>query len=469
MSNNTINIDNVGPIQHLEIPIPEGGGVVVLRGRNGTGKTTAINAAQALITGEGNIATRDGAEGAIVEGLGCRVTFGRGKRRTGQLTVSRLDGGSISAFVEPGIKDPERADVERVKQLCSLARVQASWELFVPIIGPELQGAISEKTRKEDSLPEMMASAKRDLQAYAREQERQASLKQGESAGLGSVTEYKDDEPYDEKLLADKLQAAARAHAAAEATLAERKRQEQATKDARTSLDAATAAYTGPKAIDAKAKFEASKAEWVELSSKMKALEAAGAVAKATFEAAQAHEKTINDLNAILSQTPPALTLDVDTAKKDFDEANAAVARGGQIRDARNRITKSFETEKEAKKFATRATTARNISENLESVLNGAISSIAPSGLEVVNGRLVLQTPRGKTLLAELSEGEKVHIALDVAIDAGGDNALIPIEQSFWEGLDPINRAAVATHAKTRGAVVLTAECDADALRAEVF
>ena len=40
-----IEIKNIGPISTASIPIPEGGGVVVLRGKNGSGKSIEIGRA----------------------------------------------------------------------------------------------------------------------------------------------------------------------------------------------------------------------------------------------------------------------------------------------------------------------------------------------------------------------------------------------------------------------------------------
>ena len=38
-----VKIKNIGPISTLSMPVPEGGGVVVLKGRNGSGKGTALD------------------------------------------------------------------------------------------------------------------------------------------------------------------------------------------------------------------------------------------------------------------------------------------------------------------------------------------------------------------------------------------------------------------------------------------
>jgi DNA repair exonuclease SbcCD ATPase subunit len=48
-----IEIKNIGPIASVTIPVPEAGGVVVLTGRNGSGKSHALEAVSAATTGQG--------------------------------------------------------------------------------------------------------------------------------------------------------------------------------------------------------------------------------------------------------------------------------------------------------------------------------------------------------------------------------------------------------------------------------
>ncbi|MCB1771940.1 MAG: AAA family ATPase, partial [Candidatus Competibacteraceae bacterium] len=50
---NNIMIKNIGAIESVSIPVPKGGGVVVLRGRNGSGKSTALDAIQSAVSGKG--------------------------------------------------------------------------------------------------------------------------------------------------------------------------------------------------------------------------------------------------------------------------------------------------------------------------------------------------------------------------------------------------------------------------------
>ncbi|MEQ1891052.1 MAG: hypothetical protein ABL998_00800, partial [Planctomycetota bacterium] len=69
----------------------------------------------------------------------------------------------------------------------------------------------------------------------------------------------------------------------------------------------------------------------------------------------------------------------------------------------------------------------------------------------------------------ELSHGERWTIALDVGIDAVGENGLLSIAQEAWEGLDIAHRQQIAEHARRRKAVVLTAEATMSDLSTEVL
>ena len=60
----TIEITDIGPVKHASIPIPEEGGIVVLRARNGRGKTKALEAIESAMTGRGKVDVRDGPCGA---------------------------------------------------------------------------------------------------------------------------------------------------------------------------------------------------------------------------------------------------------------------------------------------------------------------------------------------------------------------------------------------------------------------
>ena len=112
----SITIRNIGPIEELSIPVPKHGGVVVLKGRNGKGKSQALAATESLIRGNGTaLSHRDGSLKGEVNGFGARLTVARHTRRTGELDVVSLEGKlDVSQVVYPGIKEPGAADAKRI-------------------------------------------------------------------------------------------------------------------------------------------------------------------------------------------------------------------------------------------------------------------------------------------------------------------------------------------------------------------
>ena len=122
-----IEIKNIGPIASVTIPVPEAGGVVVLTGRNGSGKSHALEAVSAATTGKGKPPLKDMAKSGTVSVPGVTMTVGRSVRRQGELQVETLEGRlSIADLVDPGFVDPERADAKRIKALVGLSKADIS-------------------------------------------------------------------------------------------------------------------------------------------------------------------------------------------------------------------------------------------------------------------------------------------------------------------------------------------------------
>jgi hypothetical protein len=112
----------------------------------------------------------------------------------------------------------------------------------------------------------------------------------------------------------------------------------------------------------------------------------------------------------------------------------------------------------------------REAAKGTDEVLSEVVAKTG-SPLRVEAGRLVLATSRGKkTLFAELSDGERWKLALDIAIDAVGNRGYLMIPQWAWGELQPANRRAIAEHLRKRGAVAYTAEAaDVDGIIAEEY
>lgn len=141
----TIKIKQRGIISDLEIPVPPAGygGVVLLRGRNGSGKSTALAIIESILKGGSAVGLKQGAVKGSTEGLGVHINVGARITRRGQLEVTGFAGAeNITKFVDPKIKDPEAADAERIRQLLRIANAKISADEWAKAFGDEVREVV---------------------------------------------------------------------------------------------------------------------------------------------------------------------------------------------------------------------------------------------------------------------------------------------------------------------------------------
>lgn len=485
----TIELVDIGPIKHVSIPVPEGGGLCVLRGRNGRGKSKALEAIDAALSGRGGLSVRDGALRGEVNAFGVKITVGRSTRRTGELEVESLEGRlDVAALVDPLVKSPEAADARRIKALVSLAGVTPSPELFHGLVGGagEFEKLVSKTTAESDDLVVMAERVKRELEAAARKAEDaaehaagHAQAKREAAAGVDLSAES------DAATLQQALEEAIRSESSLKAQAAAAEKAAKTIREAQERLEDAEAAYQGPTAAEALASERKAEElvaavnrevqEVEALLAKNRALqqEANAALAAAIRErkAAEQHEQTIAAWRDQLAADLPAAVSADELAERRaaVSRSRAAVELGALIRDARRKLDESEQSAAKAKQHRAEAQRLREAAKATDEVLSGAIAACG-SPLRVEAGRLVLDTRRGATYFGELSHGERWRLALDIAIEKLGPGGVLTIPQEAFESLDPQNRQAIAEHVAGRGVLVLTAEASADEeLRAEVI
>ena len=90
---NTVSIQDVGPVLQFEMALPDGGGLVVIEGDNGIGKTTVLHTAEVLCNG-GSIpeGKRDGAPAGEVNGFGRRLKVTSRTTHSGDLEIEGMGG-----------------------------------------------------------------------------------------------------------------------------------------------------------------------------------------------------------------------------------------------------------------------------------------------------------------------------------------------------------------------------------------
>lgn len=473
MSN--IELENIGAIKRLVITTPESGGVVVLRGRNGSGKSTALQAIQAAMTGDGSLEVRDGEKRGEVKAFGATLTVQKNTRRSGAVEVATLEGpGDVSMLVDPGIKDEQAADVRRIRALLALIGAKCDASAFHELLGgaESFASVVSDRSISGDDPVQMADRIKRDIEAAARVEEQAQEKLSTKAAELrrqndGIDLTFESD--------ADRL---SEAWQTATAELADKRAKATAYSAAVIARDAASAKLERLKkeAPDVKAmdelrreagkKLDDSRKKLEDLEEQIKVAKSQIRIAETEFESASLRARDAERAAAMLVDAQQAVEAglperitddDVAWATAQQAAAQANMERGVKTREAMAREMEARVACSRAAQRMAKGCAYRKAAQGVDGVLSAMVGK-ACSLLRVESGRLVLTTGRGTTYFGELSHGERWKIALDVAIEAVGVRGVLVCPQEAWEGLDPVNRTEIANHLHGSGVVMFAAE-----------
>lgn len=507
MTQHTLSIEGIGPIRNpLDIHFPAGGGIVVLQGLNEAGKSTALNSARALLGAGNPLQHSDGIDrGTVVfDGGAARITVAKTTRKTGEVGVARLEGVDPMALVEPGIKDPLRADDERIRILSTLARVKLEPGQFAALVGGEeaLRDVANHKSFSAETAPEMAAAFKRDFESAARRFEEQAREQEVLVEGIRVTTKDVDvDAEHDEKVLARATELAMRALSLKEGEANEARTRSGRVAEARRKLDEWARSRGGISSTEAQERIDACKREIercdevaggtmarvTALRTELAKAEADDRVAVQALRAAREAEKAAKELHAQAIEAERAIdeakvlaASDAGSAgpseqeladlRRSLDAARKRQDNGVLVRDALAKLAQANAAAEKASALRARADKMREAALGCEELLTLEIQKKAPRGLRVRNGRLVMPTARSsEEIFAERSFGARTRVAVDIAIDAIGEGGILVLPQEAFEGLDPVNRAELHAHLCERNTWMLTAACDGGRLRAETF
>ncbi len=498
-----IEISDLGPIVHRTIPVPADGGVVVLRGVNGGGKTTTLDAVRTVLGGPKRLPRRDDAESGSVSFAGTTVKIAKRQSRIGakvdELDVVHLeDQYDISQLVDPGLKGNEENDTVRIRALVQLSGVEIDWSQFEALVPQdEAYDPISIDEAKDLPDPVVRAAkVKRILDAEARRISKIAEAVRKQQAACEAAIEGTDtSSPCERKPLQD-------AHAAAVAKLARLQAELKAATDARQArvnaeakLKELGASYNGPTVQDAKAALASEQADldqcrivvadtkealakaqraFEEAESGLRCAKAERDAAQQTLDAATDHDELIasytGQFEGDLPKAPGAA--EIVAAEEEVSAAEAAVEQGIKQREAIILRDKAEADAAMAEKHEARVAQLRDAGKATDGLLSQAVRF---DSLKVLGGRLVFTRPDGREeFFGRLSDGERWTVAIEIGAQrvsekTGDGTRLLILPQNAWQDLDPNNRDVVNDVAITEGIVVLTAEAARGSLRAVLY
>lgn len=499
----TVRIDNVGEIGHAELKLPKrGGGVLVLEGDNGTGKSTALGILNALLTKTGKLVPRDLAERGEVSGFDRKIRVAGTTTRSGDGEVNTIDPNKFDFgdLIDPPFDGMEARNTRRIQALIGLSGAAPKLELFVEAAGGKaLYDKYLDPKDQQIRDPVMLASKlKNKIEAAARELEiLNANDVNNKAACEATAKDLDLTQPSDATALQDALVAAAN-------TASELRRQRKAFEESDTSV------------ADAKAKIDMHSAGAAERMATLRAArtaaatdvdarkvalsDAEGIVAKLMEKLASARQQVtklsgekdtaVTKLEGIENQIEDAeeaarsvagwqeLIAASKTLKNPTDEeieaaeaaersAREAIDLGSKIRAAK---TKLDEAKVISETIKVRTKQAGKLRERAEDVFSALSKMIPPGPLYVVGGQLVVDTPKRKgEPYQRLSDGERWAIALPYAIKAVGDGGFIVAPQSAWQDLSETKKPAINAECKAANVLLITGQVSTGPLRAEMY
>ncbi len=470
-----IEINDVKAIVHLTLPIPEGGGVVVLQGANGCGKSTALDAiATAAGAKDRGLTARDGTKFGKVTAPGVTLRVARSTTRAGELELQSIEGKhSIDKLVDPGFVDPEASDRARIRTLVQFAGVEPDIGIFTGIEGYDY--AKDRVVESEDVL-KIAASLKDEIEKLARSSENsaadataRASLLYEQSQGIDSTVERDGDElrkavEYRIRRLADteRLQ---RERQERHAQWVEAKSQLETLQAASESLEKATLTEEG-----SRKDVEETQKQLHDAQQNLARYQERHKQAAKQLESIKTSHAAMEKLRESVNAGEPVLVPDsvIDTWKVSVQIAREAEQAGGIQRKKHIDRDGAKNFQRIADASADSGKQYRAGAAKIDGILSEQINKLGVD-LAVMNGRLYYDTTRGPTLYDELSAGERWRIALDIVIEIAGSDSLLSIPQECWEALDPANQMAIAKHCQSRGVALFTAEATDGELRYKMF
>lgn len=486
-----IEVHDIGPVTEFEYEFT-GPGLHILRGSQGSGKTTILRTVQLGVDGRTDVKPqkRDGTPRGEARVGGKRLRIAKQVREEGELGVEGLGDLDIAALHTPKYLDAATRDKHRIKTLVRLCGVRADASLFHDLLADEstFNEIVPTDSLETDDLVEMAARVKRAIEKEAlRTEDREKTERANARAQAATVEGVDLTVETDEAALQAAWREAVEEHAAlkrqrsdadeviaraakAREQLADLQVDGKSVAQLETDFNVARARSMDAHAEVERLRRELEHAELVHTA----ACDAMGSAAelldqaKRNAQLTDGWQKDIDAAEQVACPTDEELRLaaEAETA------ASAAVTRGTEARRALAARDKATAHMGEADALATRARRLRDAAQDTARVLTDAIARIPHSPLRVRlndsgDPRLVLETDRSEhEAFDELSDGERWPIIIQLA---AAKNRLIVLPQAAYGELSPKTRADLDALARVHGCYILTAVADDGELRGEAF
>lgn len=470
-----IELENCGPIEYIRFNCPpDRGGVRILTGTSGSGKSTALRALCGLlgVSSEVNAITPlDGEESGEARGLGRTVKIGKRTRVSGELEVPTLSGKlDIAKLVDPGVADKKARTKIRIRTLVAASgSTMSAKDLLGEKYAKFLSHIDVDACKRADDAVQMADLMKRQIDTVALEKEKEAAVQR-------KLSEAKALEAGD----IDELQSAPDWNKAA----LEHRQAMQAVAD----IEAGLKSQADAQRINAE-----SAAEVLELSAKLTQFGDAELLKKNIEQ----HESLIRGMERRLAEA----RLTLQQLKNDFDRAEeakkslaAAQARikkvdtsytqsdldaAVKVREAKYAVLESIQTigrrkaaledsdkyRLEGEKIETEAIELRAAAQEIHVRLQSAIP-VGPIEIDKSGELVVAHAKRKKKVpYDELSDGERWSIAIQYVVQLVGPGGVVAIEQEAWQALSPELRLHVRALCEQYKVYIVSAEVSDGPLR----
>jgi len=480
-----ISIRDVGGVHEAKLVLRPG--VNELGGKNGSGKTSSINAIRRAHGERVPLEPRDGAAQGVIEAPGVVVKIKRRVTETGDALCELADTGPVARAIDPGLKGSEEAAIARIRavieMLCPafdagvLEQLAADPAIAAEVLQEYREGAFV-------SLSEAAERVRLIAHRHARAAEATAAAAAGKRAAAETTAAAALERAGGDAALVDLSVAEAEAaetrareafgaaRAARERRLALERQQEQIRATLGTppdpsrydqDLDARESALAA--ADQAIRELERKAAQLREQMAGIRAdRDRLREMREREVERARAHQRQLAVLEQAVEGPTEAEVGELEMAAMAAQERRRAAAVSSEVRALRAAADQA------RAEHETAAARAEQLRDRAKSVYD-RLSELPGIGertkrLRIVAGRLHVVDDAGELHDFELrrSEGQRIDAILDVALEVFGPGSIVPIDGRWYAALDAEHRQRLAEAASQRGLYLLTEQATAGGL-----